>query len=512
MSLLLALTILSVHGLILLYFKWTRKPHPNFPPGPKAVPILGSIPFLPKNLRAGGKLHVPKAFHYLAKTYGPVCGLHLGPIPTIVISDEELMKEALNQDSISGRPLMVPWHEFRHGGSDGRQRGVILSSGEEWKDQRRFIIRHLKDLGMGKSRMESQIQEEVAKLCSELAKEVDTTMDLNWRFNISSVNALWVILAGEKLDLKDERLHKIVSSIEKVVRNSQVSSLAAILFPTLFKILSPRYARARETFEVARSLMVEAIEKHHANLEEKDSEMGDFIECYLKQIKDTTDPDSSFYGQKGFNSLDTVLIDLFHAGSETTSSTMLWTILFLLHFPGVQDRIHDEILRVVGPDKQPELLDMEKMPYTKAVMHESLRVGTVVPGGVPHYVEQDSWVGGYFFPKGTTVMANLNFVHLNPASWEDPEDFKPERFLDSEGKFQAKTAKKIVPFSVGKRKCLGFVLAEQEYFLFLTGILQKFRIENPEGQILPSFKFSDDTQNRGFVRYAPKYLVKLVAK
>ena len=231
----------------------------------------------------------------------------------------------------------------------------------------------------------------------------------------------------------------------------------------------------------------------------------------LKHIQATTDPSSSFYGQKGLNSLDCVLIDLFHAGSETTSSTMLWTILFLLHYPEVQNKVHEEIFKVVGSERQPELQDMDQMPYTKAVMQESLRVGTVVPGGVPHYVEEDTWVGEYLFPKGTNVMSNLNYVHLNPEIWENPEHFNPDRFLDSEGLFLAHKAK-IVPFSVGKRKCLGHALAEQEYFLFLTGILTKYRIENPEGQILPSFKFSEDTQNCGFVRYAPKYLVKLVEK
>ena len=95
--------------------KWAAR-HPNLPPGPPRVPIIGSIPFLPKEFRVKGRgLHTPKLFKYLAEKYGPVFHLWLGPIPTIVICDPKILREAFKHWSISSRPIMRPFHEFRYG-------------------------------------------------------------------------------------------------------------------------------------------------------------------------------------------------------------------------------------------------------------------------------------------------------------------------------------------------------------------------------------------------------------
>ena len=89
---------------------------PTLPPGPSRVPIIGSIPFVPREFRIKGRgLHTPKLFHYLARTYGPVCHIWLGPVPTIILSDAKLLREAFKSNSITSRPIMKPFHEFRYG-------------------------------------------------------------------------------------------------------------------------------------------------------------------------------------------------------------------------------------------------------------------------------------------------------------------------------------------------------------------------------------------------------------
>ncbi len=92
-------------------------------------------------------------------------------------------------------------------------------------------------------------------------------------------------------------------------------------------------------------------------------------------------------------------------------------------------------------------------------------------------------VGGYVIPKDTTVFSNLMAVQQNPEDFPNPSTFRPERFLDADGKFQQHP--NMVPFGVGKRRCLGETLARIELFLFFTGLLHRFKIDklNPE-QIL----------------------------
>ena len=102
-------------------------------------------------------------------------------------------------------------------------------------------------------------------------------------------------------------------------------------------------------------------------------------------------------------------------------------------------------------------------------------------------------------------MANLSYIHLNPDIWKSPETFEPERFLDEFGHFCNQD--NLIPFSVGKRVCLGQSMAEQELFLFLTGFLFRYTFE-PYGT-LPNVDFAQDEVNTSFIRYPPYYQVIL---
>lgn len=133
------------------------------------------------------------------------------------------------------------------------------------------------------------------------------------------------------------------------------------------------------------------------------------------------------------------------------------------------------------------------MPYTEAVICEVLRLSSIVVGAILHSTTEDTWLDKYFLPKGTIVMANLYNVHHDPATWKDPETFNPERFLtkatDKEGGSGGYIFVKnenLVPFSVGKRVCLAETMAQTEFFIFLSGLLQNF-----------NFAFSDQEEKPG---------------
>ena len=121
---------------------------------------------------------------------------------------------------------------------------------------------------------------------------------------------------------------------------------------------------------------------------------------------------------------------------------------------------------------------------------------------------EDVWVAGYLFPKDTNVMANISFIHYNPELWPDPEKFDPTRFLDNSGRFVA-TKTGYLPFSVGKRFCLGQSLVEKEFFLFFCGLFQKFEFRAPKSEPLPNISFADDDVNMGFVRQPNKFVVDI---
>ncbi|XP_014677470.1 PREDICTED: cytochrome P450 2C25-like [Priapulus caudatus] len=181
-----------------------------------------------------------------------------------------------------------------------------------------------------------------------------------------------------------------------------------------------------------------------------------------------------------------VIWDLFMAGTETTSTTMRWAMLFMLKHPNICRKVQVEIDDVIGGGRLPAMADANKMPFTEATIMEIQRLGNIVPLGVPHATSEQIEFRGYTIPANTTVMSNITAVMMDPTYFPNPERFCPERFLDENGRVIKNEA--LIPFSVGRRVCLGESLAKMELFLFFTSILQNFDVKLPDGVMEPSFE------------------------
>ena len=193
------------------------------------------------------------------------------------------------------------------------------------------------------------------------------------------------------------------------------------------------------------------------------------------------------------------LFDLFLAGSETTSTTLTWAVLYMVRYPGVQAGVQRELARVVGEDRWgqswcdvssnpavsrlPAMSDKPQLPYTEAVVMEIQRHANIVPLGLRHRITRDMVVSGQLVPAGTMVMPLMAEI-LKGDYWGDGEVFRPERFLDEAG--QLRKEERFIPFSTGKRACLGEALARAELFLFLSSLLQHFTLlPAVEGKLPP---------------------------
>lgn len=494
----IALTIWIWHSEVL-------KPN-RFPPGPGRVPFVGSLPMMPEEVK-GGKKRLAK---YMVEKYGAISAWYAGRRPIVLVSDYDLIKDLYKQDVTSERPRNKPFHEVRFGTPDGKQRGLLSSTGVEWQEQRRFTMRQLRDLGFGKSSMEDTINLEVEKLVKLLSQECGHQVALNLKMNVSIVNALWVLLVGEELSLDDPRLKSIVSNFDDFLRAqtrmSIVQQLLQSISPEFTKLFNKNFHEFSGLFSNIKQLVKPYIDEHQKSVDVDNPR--DFMDVYLTEVSRTSDSKSSFYKERGIESLVSSMTDLFLAGTETTSSSLLWAFLFLLHHPEMQQRIHKEIDDVVGTSRPVSLDDRASLPYTNAFLMESMRMATIVPLALPHYASVDIDIGGYTIPKGATIFANLMQVHFDEKYWKDPEVFDPLRFYDEKSnKFVAN--EHLIPFSVGKRFCLGQSLAEKEYFLFFVGLMQKFNFEPPKSIAdLPPFT-SEAGVVIGILRNVPLYQVVL---
>ena len=163
------------------------------------------------------------------------------------------------------------------------------------------------------------------------------------------------------------------------------------------------------------------------------------------------------------------LKNLLGAGTETTSTTMEWAMSLLLNHPDVLKKAQEEIDSNVGGGRLVDKNDLPRLPYLHCIISETLRLYPAAPMLLPHEASTDCKIHGYDVPAGSMILVNAYAIHRDPAIWEDPEEFRPERFEHgrAEGKF-------MMPFGMGRRRCPGENLAMRTMGLVLGALLQCF--------------------------------------
>jgi len=207
----------------------------------------------------------------------------------------------------------------------------------------------------------------------------------------------------------------------------------------------------------------------------------DYIDAYYteKAERERTNNNAEMFD---YNALHENLTVLFFAGTDTTTTTLRWGLIRMMMHPDIQRKVQQEIDDVVGRERLPTMEDKLRMPYTDATILEISRMASLAPVNAVHSTLEDVNLGGYLIPKDTPIFTNLWAVHHDEKLFPDPFSFRPERFINEQGQFVKHEA--VIPFSLGKRFCLGEPLARMELFLYFTSMLQKFTFVNPEDQVL----------------------------
>jgi cytochrome P450 len=177
------------------------------------------------------------------------------------------------------------------------------------------------------------------------------------------------------------------------------------------------------------------------------------------------------------------IADLWGAGFETTVATMRFAIIYLLNNPQVQKKLHEEMDEAIGRENELTMDDQKRLPYLCAYIQEVQRLANIVPINIQHTVTEDVHIAGYLVPKNTMVVAQTASIHQDGDIFPDPDKFSPERYIDSDGHFVKNDH--ILPFSLGKRACMGESLARMELFLFLGSLIQHCEFRPVDGTTPP---------------------------
>ncbi|XP_070800392.1 cytochrome P450 2G1-like [Pituophis catenifer annectens] len=446
--------------LVLMFVRRKSSARGRLPPGPPPLPLVGN--FL--QMKAFKTL---SSLLKLREKYGPVFTVYFGNRPIVVLCGYEAVKEALidKAEEFSGRKtnptLQKTFQDY----------GVAFANEERWKQLRRFSLTILRNFGMGKKSIEERIQEEAQFLLEEFQRTQKKPFNPIFLLSCAVSNVICSIIFGDRFDYKDKEflaLMKMMNDSFRQMSNSWAQFYD--IYANLLKYFPGPHTKISDILEDMRLFIARRVKKNKETLDPNSPR--DYIDCFLIQMeKEKDNPDSEF-NQKN---LEMTTLNLFFGGTETVSSTLRYGFLLLMKYPEVQAKMQEEIDRVIGQNRIPNIEDRSQMPYVDAVIHEVQRFSDLIPMNVAHAVTRDTEFRGYLIPKGTEVFPVLSTVLHDGTKFKSPEGFHPENFLDEKGCLKRNDA--FVPFSAGKRICLGEGLARMELFLFFTTILQRFRLK-----------------------------------
>ena len=475
------LSCLLIFIVVLLFvYICTRKPD-GIPPGPSyTFPMVGDFPLL-----IGGD--ILGTFRKLRKKHGDIFSLYFGKDLTIVINSYKLLHEAAVRkgDVFSGRP------SFFANDLCGGKRGITLTDGPFWKNQRKFTHASLQEFGFGKSTFEGRILQEVECFIDVLMEQDGRPFDFGKYIHASVANVIYSIVCGKRHEYDDEQLQKLLLDLEIMITQGQKVRVLLSCAPFLEYVpgdpLGMNMLRniMKDWKEYSRNIH----EEHARKLDE--NKPKDFFDMYILEMSKGDNPEFTV------DQLCTIARDLFAAGSETTATTIRWAVLYLLKYGDIKARLQSDIDEIIPDNHFPRLEDKANLPYVEAFILEVLRYANIAPLGVPHAVTTDDVVfQGYRIPKDTPVLFNLDSVLKDPQLFENPLQFNPGRFIGDDGKVFR--PKEFIPFGIGRRICLGKAVAKMELFLFLAAMIKQFDFVLPEGVSEPDLEgVLSDT-------YAPK--------
>lgn len=184
-----------------------------------------------------------------------------------------------------------------------------------------------------------------------------------------------------------------------------------------------------------------------------------------------------------FFTLGSVVQDMLVAGTDTSATTIEWTIAELLRHPDQMKRVREELNSAFGPDQLVNEDGLDSLPYLNAVVKESFRLHPATPLGLPRESHQPFQLQGYTLPKGTRLFINQWAVHRDPAVYDQPEEFNPERFLEGpEISIAGDSQYQLIPFGAGRRNCVGLPMAQLVIRLVVAHLVHSVDFALPQGQ------------------------------
>ncbi|KAF7010710.1 hypothetical protein CFC21_025089 [Triticum aestivum] len=461
----------------ILFFKvvFRRKGTCNLPPGPKPWPIIGNLNLI------GALPH--RSIHALSRQYGPLMQLRFGSFPVVVGSSAEMAKLFLKTHDVvfTDRPRTAA------GKYTGYDNSTITWSpyNAHWRQARRVCLAEL----FSARRLESYAyirREEMRALLCGLHEASGRLVLLKDHLSTLSLNVISRMVLGRKYLEKQaagEDGSATMAPEEFKCMIDELFFLNGVLnigdsIPWLDWMDLQGYVRRMKKLSKKFDRFLEHVLDDH---NERRRLQGDnFVSRDMVDVLLEIAGDPNLEVKLHRNGVKAFIQDLIAGGTETTAITVEWAMSEMLKKPEVFSKATEELDRVVGRERWVTEDDIPNLPYVEAIVKETMRLHPVAPMLAPRLSREDASVGGYNIPVGTRVLINVWSIGRDPAVWDSPEEFVPERFVGSKIDIKGH-AFELLPFGSGRRMCPGYSLGLKVIHVSLANLLHGFVCELPDG-------------------------------
>ncbi|KAI1792480.1 O-methylsterigmatocystin oxidoreductase [Ganoderma leucocontextum] len=452
------LSVLYVRSLA----KWRARSRGRpFPPGPPSLPVVGNLFNTP-----GDRAWC--AFQDLAAQYGDIIHFRMLGQSIIVLGSLEIINEYLEKraSNTSDRPQSPIIELLGQGTNFG-----LMPYGQQWRRYRRHFWQHFT------SRAVEEYQPVTRAAAHRfLARLVERPAQLNAHIRYTFLATVLKVVYGIGLtEDHDEYAATFDVSSEGISQGLVPGKYIVEMLPILKNV--PKWVPGfgfQADFERWRAAVDDVMNIPFAHTREAMARGEGFESIVAKTLtvagNDDEPEDEHEEMAKGIGLVS------YEAGADTSFSALQSFFLAMSLHPDVQKKAQAELDAIVGPHRMPEFSDSDLLVYVNAVIKEALRWHTVVPLGVAHATTADDELRGYFLPRGTVILPNIWACMHDPAVYEDPHAFRPERFIQ-DGKFDP-SVQDPVPFvfGFGRRICPGRHFALASLFINVASVLHTFDI------------------------------------
>ncbi|KAK9903840.1 hypothetical protein M0R45_000880 [Rubus argutus] len=467
------LPFLLLLPLLVLLLKKLNKPQKHFPPSPPKLPIIGN---LHQFNQSGSSAH--QNLWRLSKKYGPVMLLHLGRIPTLIISSAEAAKQVLKDNDLHccSRPASAGTRKLTYNNLDM----AFSPYGEYWREIRKICVLELFSVKRVQS-YRSIREEEVEKMINSISDHSasSSSVDLTGKLIALMGSMTFRIVFGTSFqgsDFEHDKFHQVLHDTEIMLAGFS----AADYFPSYIGNIIDRISGKHKLFDrvsgEVHGFFQQVIDDHlKPGRTQQDHE--DIVDVLLKIVRKQTGFGAA---QLGHNNIKAVLLDLFLGGIDTGATTMVWAMAELATKPRVMKKAQEEVRNYIGNKGKVTETDTKQLHYLKMIIKETLRLHPPGPLLLPRETTAPFKVFGYDVEPKTLILVNDWAISRDPEFWKDPEEFIPERFDDSSLDFKGQHFE-FLPFGTGRRICPGLYMATTTVELVLANLLYCFDWKLPEG-------------------------------